>query len=151
MDNVELRTEVIRRLGTVQDKLDYWLMAVAASAIAFAIHQTHGSALRWSLLPLGIAVGTWAVSFFAGCRRQSWIQAGLHTNLGRLRIEGGMDPLAGTNPEKIALGLETLESIFDKQSSKGQCWARVQFRALVVGAVCYLLWHVVEMWITTSA
>ena|ERR1700733_373220 len=56
MDVIQLRTELSRQLRSVQEKYDYWLMAVAASAIALAVHDTRETSLHWHQLTLACAV-----------------------------------------------------------------------------------------------
>lgn len=150
MDNSEMRGALHRQLRDVQDKYDYWLMTVAGSAIALAVHQTRDARLQYSLIPLGLAVLSWGVSFFAGCRRQLWLQVTLHANYHRLEIEAGIDPDAGTNTVLIAGGKKALERIINEKDSRAKWFARLQFSALIVGVLFYIAWHVAEMWLRTQ-
>lgn len=150
MDNTELRSQVFNRLNSVQEKYDYWLMAVAASAIALAVHDTKNHCISASLLPLGGAVASCGSSFFAGCRRQNWILALLHLNHDRLCVEGGIHPIAGSDPNKIVVCLDELDRLVVDKNDRAQLWAIWQFRFLVVGTLFYLVWHVLEICSTTS-
>ena len=147
MDHTDFSVELVRQLRTGQQKYDYWLMAVAASSIAFALHTTAGSPLRYSQIPLRLAVIAWSVSFFAGCAVQNWVHASLHVNHGLLRIGAGLDPLAGQHPGKIAIGMGTMKSFLEENNTKTALWSKCQFRFLIAGAVCYVAWHVLGMWI----
>ena len=44
------------QLRTAQDKYTYFMLAAAASAVAFAVTRTDGLLLSWSMVPLGLAV-----------------------------------------------------------------------------------------------
>ncbi len=48
--------EVFKALRSAQDRYDYFLMAAAGAAVAFALNQTHGEALSLSHMPLGGAL-----------------------------------------------------------------------------------------------
>lgn len=125
-------------------------MAVAASAIAFALHTTAESPLRYSQIPVGLAVAFWSVSFFAGCALQNLIHASLRFNHKLLNMKAGLDPLGGGDPAKIAFGVDTLWSMLDKNHTKSSRWAKWQLNCLIAGAVCYVVWHVLEMWSRTA-
>jgi hypothetical protein len=80
MDNAEARIELVKQFRTVQEKYDYWLMAVAASAIGLAVNETKDATFRLSQIWLGAAVLAWLVSFFASCRIQYCIKMMLSAN-----------------------------------------------------------------------
>ena len=60
--------EMHKQHRTGQDKYIYFLLAVAASGIAFSVEKTTGLKLNWSMLPLGAAVILWAISFYFGVK-----------------------------------------------------------------------------------
>ncbi len=68
-DNELMEMHKQHRMG--QDKYTYFILAVAAAGIAFSIEKTTGQKLSWSMLPLGVAVILWAISFFFGCKNLS--------------------------------------------------------------------------------
>ena len=62
----EALLEMIRQHRTGQDKYSYFLLAVTASAVAFAVQKTDGLGITYSLIPLGAAVLLWGLSFYFG-------------------------------------------------------------------------------------
>lgn len=146
MDPLAQLSDQTRR---AQEKYDYWLMAVAASCIALAVHNTRSSPLKWSLLPLAFAVAAWALSFIAGCCRQSLIEKFMNINVQQLQLQAGTHPNAGGNPEAINLGLGETGNALARTNTKLTAWRRVQFWFLVGGAASYLIWHILEMGLRT--
>ena len=143
------KLEIYRALRESQNKHTYFLLAVVGAAIALVINQTQGASLSWSQLPLAAAVLAWALSFLFGCRNRAYVSSGLHTNAALLEVNVGRHKLAGTNPEAIQVARETLHDIFENQSSKANRFANLQFRLLVTGAILYVAWHVLEMYLRT--
>lgn len=143
------QVEVYRQHSTVSDKYTYFLLAAVGAAIALTINQTQAVKLSLSQIPLGIAVLLWGVSFYLGCRHLVLVKATLHTNGALLRVQDGEDPMAGRNVEAIGIASEVLREIIEKQSTGASRAASWQFRCLILGGVCYLVWHVYEMWLRT--
>lgn len=141
--------EIHRALRESQNKQTYFLLAIVGAAIALAVNQTQFSSLTWSQLPLAAAVLTWSLSFFFGCRNRAYVSCGLYTNAALFEVNDGRNKLVGTNPEAIQLARQTLHEIFEDQSSKANIFANLQFRFLVAGAVLYVTWHVLEMYLRT--
>ncbi len=141
--------EIYRALRESQNKHTYFLLAVVGAAIALVVNQTQGASLSWSQLPLGAAVLAWALSFLFGCRNRAYVSSGLYTNAALFDVNAGRHKLAGTNPGAIQVAHETLHEIFENQSSKANKFANLQFRFLIAGAVLYVAWHVLEMYLRT--
>jgi hypothetical protein len=97
----ENEIEVFRQFTATQEKYDYFLMSVAAAAIAFAVHRTNGMSLNRPMILLGIATTLWAISFLAGCWRRQYIGSNMFANFDLLRIQSGDHPLTGVHPVKI--------------------------------------------------
>ena len=75
-----------------QSKYTYFLLAVAASAVAFAVQKTTGMKLSWSMTPLGLAAISWGFSFYCGCKNVLWVQAAIFANYSLLQLKGGIHP-----------------------------------------------------------
>jgi hypothetical protein len=141
--------EIKQALRESQGKYTYFLLAVVGAAIALVVNQTKSASLSWSQLPLAAAFLAWALSFFFGCRNRVYMSSTLYTNATLFEVNAGRFKLAGTNPEAIQVARETLQEIFEEQSSKLNRFAKMQFRFLVVGAILYVAWHVLEMYLRT--
>ena len=141
----EKQIEVYRQFTALQEKYDYFLMAVAGAAIAFAVHRTSGMFLNWSMVLLGIAVILWAISFLAGCRRRNYIGSNLFANLDLLRIQNGEHPKTGAHPIKIEAASQGIYNALEHNSNCASFWANIQLYSLIIGALFFVAWHVVSM------
>ena len=136
-DNVQVELHKQHRAG--QGKYAYFLLAVAASAVGFAVQKTTGVGMQWSQLPLAVATGLWGTSFFFGCRHLLWSQAALVAN---------SDWIKSTNENKPELAAAA-RSALNEHGADSAFYAQWQFRLLVIGAVSFLFWHVLEMFLLT--
>jgi hypothetical protein len=143
----EQQIEIYRQHRTAQDKYVYFLLAAVGAAIAFAVNQTQGAKLAWSQLPLACAVAFWALSFFFGCRHLAYVESTLFANIALLKVTAGEDPQIGMHPQLMAVASEGIREAIELNSKWASRFARWQFRCLVLGAVSYLAWHVVGMWL----
>lgn len=138
--------ELYREHQTAQSKYAYFLLGVAAAAVAFAIQRTSGMLITWWLLPAGLAVVAWGLSFYFGCRHLEAVQSALFANFGLLNIQDGNDPIVRNHPQAMELANETIRPIIESHSNRAALHARWQFRMLVLGALLFLLWHVLVMY-----
>lgn len=69
----ETSREVYRALREAQNNYTYFLLAASAAAISLALTQTQGAIIRLAHIPLGLAVLSWGLSFFCGCRNLSYV------------------------------------------------------------------------------
>ena len=143
----ESEREVYRALRDAQTRYTYFLLAAAGAAIAFAVKQTESSVLSWSQLPLAAAVAAWALSFFFGCRHQAYISSTLFANVALLQMESGRHPAAlGAHPQAVAAASAGIREAAERNAKDASRFADWQFRALVMGAILYIAWHVVGMY-----
>jgi len=143
--SMELQTHLSKQLAEAQTKYTYFLLAVAASAIALVVQRTTGRSLNLSMIPLGLAVLCWSVSFFSGCRNRAYFSSMLHTNVALLKVQNGTHPGVPFQPDAIAAASEDIKEAADYKSSKANFWGNLQFRLLVLGAISFLVWHIIEM------
>lgn len=124
-----------------QNKYAYFLLAVAASAIALTVQQTQHAGLRWQQIPLAVAVCLWGASFYAGCLNRLSAQRALAINFDIVLMQGNRHPsIDSTGPNWQQVNRE-----WGAENKRGQATGKVQFRCLVGGAVCFLAWHILEM------
>ena len=125
--------EVYRQFRTAQDKICYFLLAVAASAIALTIRRTETVIFSWYLIPLGLAVLSWMVSFYSGVMFLMYMASGLFANYKRL-----------------VTGEEMLNQVIGHNSERMKLFAKIQFLLLIIGVVFYIIWHLIEMYNRTT-
>jgi len=133
------------QLRTAQDKYTYFLLAIAASAIAFSVQITKTEAFSLSLVPLGLAVLSWGGSFFAGCRQIEYVNSTLYANAEYLKVRAGVHPEAGSHPSYIQAASEGIMDAMKSNSNKANAFGKSQFRLLILGGVLFIIWHLVEM------
>jgi hypothetical protein len=132
-----------------RDKYTYFLLAAAASALAFAVQKTDTRTLTWSMVPLGLAGLSWALSFYFGCKNISWVQVVLYANLSLLQLKGGVHPRQPDHPDLLGAAVSGVNEALDRNAERAAFCAKWQFRFLVSGAIFFLGWHVLEMYLRT--
>lgn len=126
-----------------QGQFAYFQLGVAASAMAFAIHETAGTSLQDAPWPLGLAVVLWATSFAIGCFGLDARQWGLNSNATFLQLTEDIPPQP--------MGSELAKTIGEMRAKVGNDLNRpiARFRwqkwALFAGAVAYICGHVMQM------
>lgn len=128
-----------------QDKYAYFLLAAAGAAIGFAVQKTDGLSLSWSLWAVGAAVLCWAVSFFAGCKRITWIQTSLSANYTILQLLHGSHAEQPPHPELVEAAIRGVTTAFNKNVSWASFYSRLQFYALIAGAIFFIVWRLMVM------
>lgn len=112
-------------------------LAGAASAIAFAFHETSHRILDWSLLPVLLAVICWGASFSAGVWANRYLQLAIKANLAMNMAE------RDGRQEKFDMAT----TIFNKNRDRTGSFQEAQLWLLLAGAALYLgghVWHLAE-------
>ncbi len=135
-----LLLELYKELVMARDKYTYFLLAVAAAAVAYTTKVTTDSTLSWSMIPLGLAIICWFFSFICGCRQLHYIKKFIFAIMDYDGVKKGR---INETEEKIIN--EVMESSLEKRESldKQQLWF------LIVGSVFFVAWHIIEMIIRT--
>jgi hypothetical protein len=141
----DLKTHLSKQLAEAQSKYTYFLLAVAASAIALVVQRTTGQSLNWNMIPIGLAVACWAGSFFSGCRNRAYFSSTLYANAAFLQIQDGTHPNVPSHPDAVKAASQGVREAAESNSSIANFWGHLQFRLLVLGAICFLVWHIIEM------
>lgn len=128
-----------------QQKYTYFLLAVAASAVAFCVQKTTGTKLTWSMLPLGLAVLSWGGSFYCGCKHVLWVQTSIFANYSLLQLQHGVHPEQPDHPQVLQAAMDGVRSAVKTNIEGAVFHGNWQFRLLIIGAVLYLVWHIAGM------
>jgi hypothetical protein len=144
-DNKEL-FEMYKQHATGQEKYTYFLLAAAASALAFAIQKTSDMTLSWWLLPAAAAALAWGSSFFFGCKNLIWVQSAIYANYNLLSLNRGVHPEQPPYPQLAAAAVSGVEKALDSNVKSAEFHAAWQFRSLVLGGAFFLAWHVLDMY-----
>ena len=148
--NTEKIMELHKQHRESQSKYTYFLLAASASAIAFAMQKTTGSTYSWFQLPLGGAIVLWALSFYYGCRNIEWVQTAVLANHGLLHLYDGAHPDQPQTPEETKAAITgTTKALYSNIENARVCGEK-QFNFLIIGAVLFILWHLLEMYKITN-
>jgi hypothetical protein len=143
----DVRLHLYQTLQEGQEKYTYFLLAAAGAAIGFAITQTQNTTLAYSQTPLALAVLCWGLSFVYGCRSIWATQNVIQQNYEMLRTKAGLHPVLPPDPEF----LKWIANRIEEQSKTSGRPSRWQYKFLIAGAVFYIAWHILEMYLRTVA
>lgn len=121
----------------------YFQLGLAASAIAFAVHETEGHPLRTTPVLIGAAVLCWALSFFVGCFGIEAYQRSLRTNAEFLRLK--QEASGYVLNAELMESMEKARTRVGTEAERPHRRYRAQLWLLFVGAVAYVGGHVIEM------
>lgn len=145
----DAQKQIHNQLRTMQDKYTYFLLAVSASAIALSVQITKNDIFSINLIPLGIAVLFWALSFYFGCRYIQYMQSYLFSNYDYLKIQDALHPDVGNHPMAINAASEGIMIAMKQNAETSSSLSRWQFRFLILGGLFYIIWHLIEMTMRT--
>jgi len=153
-DVAQLRKQV-DDIYEAKDKYAYYLLAVAATAIAYVAHQTSQDALRLDHAILGLAVFCWLVSFYYGCKNRYLHISYLDNSFARSMFGLGVKMEKYANLKKMTPAVEKvvkelagdMDAAAKQNSADGLEYFPYQFRMLVAGMVFYVIWQVLIMYL----
>jgi hypothetical protein len=136
----------LHRIHTAaQDKYTYFLLAAAGAAIAFAVQKTEDMPLSWWLLPVAGATLAWAASFYCGCKKLSWVGAATSANYILLQLRAGFHPKQPTHHQLLEAAKKDTLFAVTSNIEKAQFYSLWQFRLIILGAVLFIAWRILEM------
>ncbi len=130
----DLKMDLNRQLNEAQHKYTYFLLAVAASAIALVVQRTTDRSLDGSLILLGFAVLSWAASFGAGCRNRAFFMSTLYANVSLLQLQDGSHPNRLSHPEMVNAACDGVRSAARANSASGNFWGKSRVGETACGA-----------------
>ncbi|HMG66370.1 MAG TPA: hypothetical protein VK588_01750 [Chitinophagaceae bacterium] len=133
MDLHDYKMELSKRFGDSQQKYIYFILAANGSAIAFTIQLIISKNITLHLLILFLAILTWGISFFLGCKH-------LLGSLSMLRMS--LTSASIKNPT-IKQGLEDKYAEVNTKAIKYFDW---MFRLLMLGMVIFISWFVISQY-----
>ena len=141
--------EIKKQFRQQQEKYVYYIIALCVAAIAFSITETRDSALKYSQIPLGIAVLSWGLSIYFGLKFIQTILSALHSNNSYLDVIKGIHPIVGNHPQKIEYASNILKETMEergKTAGKLYDWQNIFF---FIGFISFIVWHILEMYLNT--
>ena len=137
--------ELFRQHRVSLDKYNYFMLAAAASAIAYALNRAEGRSLSPLLIPWVISLFLWGLSFFFGSHHVLMNIKLLRSNALFLQVQLGKSDLAGKHPEKIKIGSKKLREIIDKDAKKASRLGWLQIWLFITGVMAYTIWQLLDM------
>ena len=128
-----------------QDKYTYFLLAAAAACIAFAMEKAQGVPLTWGLAFVTIAIASWSLSFYCGCKCANTVQALTRANANLLSVSAGKHEAQPQQPELLAAAISGIRSAIEQNMSRAAQFNAWQFRFFVIGGVSFVAWRIVEV------
>jgi hypothetical protein len=142
--------ETYRQLRTSQDKYVYFMLAAAASAIAYALNRAQDRILTLPLLPWGISILFWGLSFYFGCKHIAYVNSTIYANVALLKVQNGSDPEIGSHPQYIAAASEGIKMAIEGNVKKANHLGKSQFVFFIIGVLAYIIWQILEMYIRSQ-
>ncbi|WP_375324528.1 hypothetical protein [Flagellimonas sp. GZD32] len=146
---MEVQKEIQRQFRQQQEKFVYYMIALSVTAIGFSIYKTTGLQLKWSQIPLGLAILFWGVSVFCGLRFLKYVISTLYANNAYFDIMQGRDTEIGTHPKKIEAATKGVKQAMESNSNRASAYSKWQERLFYLGIILFLLWHIIEMYQAT--
>jgi hypothetical protein len=143
--------EMYKQHRSSQDKYVYFLMAIVSSAIAFTVNKTTNIKVSFFELPLLLAVISWGVSFFFGCKYLTCAQMTIAQNYDVLQLKQGVHPKQPSDNQKTINVIKGLNEKLNEQSINTGWYLTNQFRLTVTGALFFLTWHALKVYQFTTA
>ena len=140
------KEELYKMIIEEETKYAYYLLAIAASAIAYSIEKTTGKNFDCTLVIAGLAVLSWAGSFYVGCKNRICNIKKLQNEFGRLSIDENAT-ISETMKQKSK---KHLWNKFDTLCDKANNCFRWQYRLIIIGAIIFVSWHTVDLKISSK-
>ena len=70
----------------------------------------------------------------------------LYANFSLFNIRDGKDPMVGSNPEMIEIGIDAVKDAIEENQKASGGYSKWQEYLLVIGAISFLLWHTLELY-----
>lgn len=147
----EVELQFRSRADEMRQKYIYFILTATGACIGFAVTQSRDAHFTLIILPLGLAMISWAMSFFCGCRGLFWKPAALMQNIEAVKASAGTSEFAGSHATLQKIAYDTFHKSYNKAIRKFSLYMRLQFGLFIAGSILFLLWHVLEMWARTPS
>jgi len=151
MSSENLELELQKQFKASQEKYIYFLLAAAASAIAFAMTQSKVEPLEWIHIPLGLSILLWALSFISGLRFIEYSTSFIFQNQNYLAFKRELKSYSRVEAVKLLNEFKTrMSETNEKQLQKMKFYSSTQSISLLLGALSYIVWHIFRMWVVSA-
>jgi hypothetical protein len=141
----ENQKELYKQFRASQEKYIYFMLALSASAIGYAIPKTESHELDWSMAPLGVSLLCWIYSFYCGCKFLEKSMSVIYTNFYMYDVDAGRVKEIPNSPIEKNAVLNILKSRIDEINKKGSKFYKRQAWFILYGVVAYVTWAVLNL------
>lgn len=117
--------ELYKQHQASQDKYTHFLLAAAGAAIGFAVQKTEGLHLSWWLVPVGLAIVCWGVSFYFGCKNVVWVQTAIYANYSLLQLKQGIHPDQPPRTDLTMVAISSVNQALNSNVSRAQFYGQL--------------------------
>lgn len=144
------KDELIKVYREQQYKYAYYIIALCVAAIGFVITQTIGKPIKYTQIPLGGAIVAWCISIYCGLKFIQHQISGVYNNIELIKIQEGTSELITDKPHLISYATELMIEKLKANGDKTSQLANWQDWCFYIGIFLFIVWHVLEMAMTTS-
>ena len=125
------------------------MIALSVTAIGFSVYKTTGLQLKWTQMPLGLAIICWGLSVFCGLNFLKYVISTLFANNAYFDIIQGRDSEIGAHPQKIEAATSGVKQAMKTNSNRASSYSKWQEKLFYSGIILFLVWHIIEMYQAT--
>lgn len=140
--NLEL--ELQKQFKAAQEKYIYFLLAVSASAIGYAITQLKVEPFNLNHIAFGISILLWALSFMCGLKFIEFTADSTFKNMLYLSFKRELK----NSPNYAELVSNYKSDLYEKSEATMKrlaLYGGLQSNLLLLGALSYICWHALMM------
>jgi hypothetical protein len=132
-------SDKIYELDKIGVRFDQFIIAINGALIAYSIKQIEDELLSWKLIPLGLAITFWGISFYFGISSIRRLISSRIVGVFRERTEIKNNPTYSKTARDI---LNETGDFANKNNKK-------MFYFLYLGGISFIVWQVLEMTLRT--
>jgi hypothetical protein len=133
--NTERIEKLIYHSKASSEKYVYYLLAIDAASVAFSINQSKDLTLTFYQIPLALAVIFWGWSFYSGLMQAAKFER--YTDLNVIQLKS---KLYGVDFQ------QKLNSEYEIMPDLMKLYRKNQNTFFAIGAIFFVLWHVLRMY-----
>lgn len=151
--------ELHEKAAETTAKYIYFLLATSGASIAYSVEVANSSKFSWSLLLLAVALLSWVTSFYAGCKSLQYDISVKNFSFDLQQSTEHLDMAKEILNQQAIYELEKLyqeavestNSALNSHGSEASRYLKLQFRALILGVVAFVVWRATEFLIHALA
>ncbi|MGO4699791.1 hypothetical protein [Dyella sp. 2RAB6] len=140
------RTDLVKAHNDAHTQFTYFMLGAAGASIGYALTKLDGQQSSYWLIPGGVALLLWMISFFSGCMMITW---GLKAMKDDWFLASLYEKFEKQAPGYIPLELEALQAKVTSEAKRktgiAGIFKKIQVWTLYGGVFAFIVWRAVEM------